>query len=118
MTISTAIDLRVRSNTSLNITHLADGQQALDWHPSKSARAGRSTGTRLGEVDVSTLLEAKIVRNEQWLTIIDRRRISIMTAEMRPFLKARHLERLDSWETSIQRRLASTWALHQAQINS
>ena len=118
MTISTAIDLRVRSNTSLNITHLADGQQALDWHPSKSARAGRSTGTRLGEVDVSTLLEAQIVRNEQWLTIIDRRRISIMTAEMRPFLKARHLESLDSWETSIRRRLASNWALRQVHLNS
>ena len=118
MTISTAIDLHVRSNTALHITHLADGQQALDWLPSESAPAGRSNGTRLGKVRVSTLLEAQIVRNEQWLTIIDRRRISITTAEMRPFLKARHLKSLDSWETSIQRRLASAWALHQATFNS
>ena len=87
-----------------------DGQQALDWLPSESARAGRSTGTRLDEVRVSTFREDQIVRNELWLSRIDRRRTYLMTAEMRPFLKARHLERLDSWETSIQRRLASAWA--------
>ena len=96
-------------------TLLADGQQAFDWLPSESARAGRSTGTRLGEVRVSTFREDQIARNEQWLTRIDRRRIYLMTAEMRPFLKARHLKMLDSWETSIQRRLASAWALRQTQ---
>ena len=99
----------------LYITHLGDGQQALGWLPSESARAGRSTGTRLGEVRVSTFREDQIARNEQLLTRIGRRRIYLMKAEMQPFLKARHLEMLDSWETSIQRRLASAWALRQEQ---
>ena len=115
MTISTAIDLRVRSNTILHITHLADGQQALGWLPSKSARAGRSTGTRRGEVRVSTFREDQIALNEQLLTRIDRRRIYLMKAGMQPFLKARNLEMLDSWETSIQLRLASAWSLRQEQ---
>lgn len=96
------------------LTLLTDNQQALDWLPSESARAGRSTGTRLCEVRVSTFAEDQIVRHELWLTRIDRRRIYIMSAEIRPFIKARHLQMLDSWETSIRRKLASTWAQRQA----
>ena len=92
---------------------LADDQQALDWLPSESARAGRSTGTRLGEVRVSTFREDQIVRNELCLTRIDRSRISLMTAEIWSFRNAFHLEMLDAWETSIQGRLATAWAQRQ-----
>ena len=86
-----------------------------DNHDSLVSAAASLRTRRLGEVRVSTFREDQIVRNELLLTRIDRRRIDMMTAEVRPFVKASHLEMLDSWETSIQRRLASAWVLPQTQ---
>lgn len=116
MTTSTAIDRRVPNNLAIHVTHRADGQKALGWLPSGGARAGRSTGARLGGVPDSTFVEDSIVRNELCLTVIKQRRNSVLATEWPPHLQGRHLEMLDSWEASIKRKLACAWISHHSKV--
>lgn len=117
MTTSTTIGLRVRRNLGIHITPQAASPEALGRLRGKCAHAGHSTGTRLGGARASTsgeLVEDRIVRNELWLTLVEKRRICLLAAAGARHLQKRHLDMLDSWEDSIQRRLAGAWAIRHA----
>lgn len=122
MTTSTAIDLSVRSHLAILIARHRDSQKALALFRSEGAHARRLTGTKTGGAAVSTsaqFVEDRIVRNELWLTLVDQRRNYVLATEIASHLQERHLDQLDSWADSIQRRLANAWDIrHRASIIS